>query len=575
MTATDQSRDFGEVFTRRWVVEVLLDRCGYTADRDLSSLTLVEPSVGRGAFLVPVVERLVASAVRHGRELAGLAPALRCFDLQEHNVQHCRGLAHRVLLDAACPHGDATRLVDQWIKQADFLLDETPLSADLVVGNPPYIRLEDVDAQTSVEYRRRWPSMSGRADVYIGFYERSLVSLKPGGHLGFICADRWMRNQYGSRLRSLVASAYSVEDVWVMHDVDAFEEQVSAYPAITVIRRGSQGPAVVAATDPTFGPASAAELTAWSSLGLGIELHGRGFKAHRVPHWFAGDEMWPAGSPARLALIERLNDQFPLLHDPKRGTRIGIGVATGADQIYVVENPDLVEADRALPLAVGQDLRSGTFAWGGKYLVNPWDATGSLVELEEFPKLRAYLEGSGSRLRDRHTARKSPQGWYRTIDKVDASLTARPKLLFRDLGASANPVLDPGGHYPHHNLYYLVSEEWDLEVLGGLLLSRVAQAFIEAYCVRMRGGTLRFQAQYLRRIRVPDQGTIDPSAAADLREAFRRRDAHMATEAAGVAYGLDLSEYELTEGERRDDDRGAGLRTGVSECRQGVLAYPG
>jgi hypothetical protein len=44
------------------VVEVLLDLTGHTADRDLGSLHLVEPSCGSGAFLGPGVERLIASA---------------------------------------------------------------------------------------------------------------------------------------------------------------------------------------------------------------------------------------------------------------------------------------------------------------------------------------------------------------------------------------------------------------------------------------------------------------------------------------------------------------------------------
>src|SRR6201999_4222107 len=101
----------------------------------------------------------------------------------------------------------------------------------------------------------------------------------------------------------------------------------------------------------------------------------------------------------------------------------------------------------------------------------------------------------------------------------------KPKLLLQDMRASINPVLEPGGHYPHHNLYYIVSGTWDMEVLGGLLLSGVAQAFIEAYAVRMRGATLRFQAQYLKRIRVPPPGSIGPDVAGALRSAFRARDA--------------------------------------------------
>ena len=55
-----------------------------------------------------------------------------------------------------------------------------------------------------------------------------------------------MRNQYGTDLRELVARDYAVEHVWTMHDVDAFETQVSAYPAITVLGNHAQASAVVA-----------------------------------------------------------------------------------------------------------------------------------------------------------------------------------------------------------------------------------------------------------------------------------------------------------------------------------------
>ncbi|MGQ0574614.1 MAG: hypothetical protein ACT4RN_10480 [Pseudonocardia sp.] len=76
-------------------------------------------------------------------------------------------------------------------------------------------------------------------------------------------------------------------------------------------------------------------------------------------------------------------------------------------------------------------------------------------------------------------------------------------------------------------------------MLGGLLLSRVATAFVEAYCVKMRGGTLRFQAQYLRRIRIPRIGDVPAEDAAALAAAFDRRDVDAATAVALRLYGLD------------------------------------
>jgi adenine-specific DNA-methyltransferase len=533
------------VFTRRWVVEVLLDLTGYTTDRDLSRIHLLEPSCGSGAFLGPVLERLVASAHAHGQDLASLGDAIRCYDLQAANVQICRTLCRDLLVAAGEPASGASALAERWVRQADFLLagiEDRP--ADVVVGNPPYIRYDDLADDVLALYRSTWQAMRGRGDIYVGFIERSLKMLKPGGKVGFICADRWMRNQYGAPLRQLVASRYAVEHVWTMHDVDAFEAPVLAYPAITVLGHRAQGPVVVADTTATFGASSAAALVQAVQDEAFTEFSGPGVAAYRLPHWFDGAELWPTGSPVRLALIEYLNDRFGSLDDPATGTRVSIGVATGADKVYITKDPTVAEPDRMLPLAMRLDLMSGRFDWQGNYLVNPWADDGSLVSLGDYPLMAAYLQEHPA-LKERFVAKREPGSWHRTIDKVHAKLTAMPKLLLQDMKAHIHPVLEPGGHYPHHNLYYVVSDAWDMEVLGGILLSRIAQAFIEAYCVRMAGGTLRFQAQYLKRIRVPKPDQIDASTQDALRTAFRDRDTDAATRAAGIAYGVELKDYDL------------------------------
>ena len=538
-------QNYGEVFTRRWVVDVLLDLTGYTADRDLASMHLLEPSCGSGAFLGPVIERLIASAKLHGRDLAGLGDAIRAYDLQVSHVEVARDLCSGLLIAAGLDETAAMRLSRTWVRHADFLLaevDERP--ADVVIGNPPYIRYDDLPDEVAAEYRRTWPTMRGRGDIYVGFFERALQLLVPDGKVGFICADRWMRNQYGAPLRELVATRYAVEHIWTMHDVDAFEAQVSAYPAITVLANRPQGTAVVADTTAAFGPAAAFALAEASQREDFNDFEDIGVKAHRLPHWFEGGELWPTGSPARLALIEHLNDRFGPLHDPETGTKVSIGVATGADKVYVTKDPTVAEADRMTRLAMRRDLMSGTFDWQGNYIVNPWAEDGSLVSLDDYPRMAAYLSQHPA-LRERHVAKKAPKNWHRTIDKVHADLIDKPKLLLQDMKATIHPVLESGGYYPHHNLYYVVSDTWDMEVLGGLLLSRVAQAFIEAYCVRMRGGTLRFQAQYLKRIRVPNPAALDSDTAEELRAAFRARDVAAATKAAAKAYNIDPGEYEL------------------------------
>ena len=105
----------------------------------------------------------------------------------------------------------------------------------------------------------------------------------------------------------------------------------------------------------------------------------------------------------------------------------------------------------------------------------------------------------------------------------------RPKLLLPEMKAVAHPVLDEGEFYPHHNLYHITSTEWDLEVLGGLMLSDLTNLFVGAYCVKMRGGCYRFQAQYLRRVRVPSLERIGDTDRRALARAFQDRDVEAAT----------------------------------------------
>ena len=83
--------------------------------------------------------------------------------------------------------------------------------------------------------------MYDRADIYIPFIERSLSVLSEGGNLGFICADRWMKNRYGAPLRGLIADQFHLKIYVDMVDTRAFHSNVIAYPAITIISREAQG----------------------------------------------------------------------------------------------------------------------------------------------------------------------------------------------------------------------------------------------------------------------------------------------------------------------------------------------
>lgn len=86
----ESDANYGEVFTRRWVVEMILDLCGYIPDRDLVDMVLVYPACGDGAFVLPVLDRLIESCKRAGRPMSDLVDAVRAFDLQARHVDALR-----------------------------------------------------------------------------------------------------------------------------------------------------------------------------------------------------------------------------------------------------------------------------------------------------------------------------------------------------------------------------------------------------------------------------------------------------------------------------------------------------
>jgi len=549
-TASPQEKT-GAVYTRPWVVELILDLAGYRFTEDLVSTIAVEPAAGRGAFLLPMIRRLLDSWRLHEQPISALADCLRAYEVNPATAAELTHTVEAELVAAGLADQDAARLAATWVINADFLLaPHSHAGADFVVGNPPYIRYDDLPEGLLATYKTMYSTMKGRADIYIAFFQAALSQLAEQGVCAFICADRWMLNAYGAELRRFITRSFGVEAVIEMHNAPAFEDDVSAYPAIVVVRRAVQGTTIVASVGEQAGPIEGMHLADFlGEVASGTrERHALpGFRATTTDAWFTGDNPWPCVSPERLALLQRLEAHFLPLKDNTTGTKISIGVATGADDVFITTDPAVVEPERLLPLAMASDTKNGHLAWSGHYLIDPWEKDG-LVNLDHYPKLAAYFTKHRAALTKRNVASRNPRGWYRTIDRVTHALLRQPKLYFPDMKLTIHPILDEGKTYPHHNLYVLTSTGWDLEVLGGLLLSRVAQFFIECYCVRMRGGTLRFQAQYLRRIRVPSPEAIPADATDGLRAAFRNRDVAQATAIAFRLYSIDELPLEAVHG---------------------------
>ena len=530
----------GAIFTRAEVVDFILDLVGYTADKPLYRHRVLEPSFGGGEFLLAIVGRLLTAwrtAKGAGSALDDLGDAIRAVELHRKTFHLTHATVVALLRREDLSAKTATALADRWLTQGDFLLAPSDGQFDFVVGNPPYVRQELIPAPLLAEYRNRYRTVYDRADLYIPFIERSLLALSKGGSLGFICADRWMKNRYGGPLRSLVAEKFHLKIYVDMVDTPAFHSDVIAYPAITIISRENPG-ATRIAHRPTVDRAALTALVRALRMTPLPKVAGPVRELARVTN---GTEPWLLESSDQMALIRRLEQLFPTLE--VAGCKVGIGVATGADRVFIGDFDALdVEPDRKLPLVTTRDIVSGEVQWRGQGVINPFAEGGGLVDLQDYPRLRRYFEARREIIAGRHCAQKSPANWYRTIDRITPATAKRPKLLIPDIKGEAHVVFEGGELYPHHNLYYITSETWDLRALQAVMLSAVTRLFVATYSTKMHGGFLRFQAQYLRRTRIPLWADVSKALRVELTEAAVMRDLQACNRAVFKLYGLSHEE---------------------------------
>lgn len=541
--ATREER--GAIYTKTEVVDFILDLVGYRADSSLCQARLLEPSCGGADFLVPAVERLLLSLNENEKSTDSLLSCIRAYDVSTEAIDESRDKVGTVLRVAGFSGRETDQLLRAWIIQADFLMEPIPLDSGgftHIVGNPPYIRQEAIPDKLLKSYRDRYISMYDRADIYVPFIERSLGLLADGGMLGFICSDRWMKNRYGAPLRRIVSEEFHLLAHVDMTSCPAFDSEVVAYPAVTILTRG-KGTTTRAAYRP--------EISARSLQSLSLGLLGK--KKHKgvaaAKNVVKDSEPWLLDDFKRLNAIRFLEKMFPPLEEA--GCKVGIGVATGADKVYIRHDEELnVEASCKLPLVTTKDIESGELNWHGKSVLNPFQSDGTLNSLEDNPRFSQYIHEHMDIIKRRNVAKRNKQNWYRTIDRIYPDLLKSPKLLIPDIKGEAHVVYDKGEYYPHHNLYYITSTDWDLRSLQALLLSRVAQAFVATYSLRMRGDFLRYQAQYLRRIRIPRWHDVSTPLRKKLRAAATARDLEACDSVARELYGIDEKSWDALLGTR-------------------------
>ena len=480
--------EHGSVTTRDEVADFMLDLCGYIGTNDLSGVSVLDPSAGDGVFIIAAIRRLFDSAQRFGFDFQQAVGNLTAVEI---DTPKSRRLEKKI---SGCVKGmDLTNRAGRpRVINGDFLIKNLP-AFDIIIGNPPYVRHENIPPAKREDYRSRFRCFRHRSDIYVAFFEKALEHLSETGQLCFICPDRWLKNRYGGNLRDRISERNGVPAIINLNDLDVFRESVNSYPMI-----------ILANTDAGLGSIEYFDMHDLSQLKSAVLRHARkgtsGDGIRKTVRKPDPGELWVfdgSGDSVATGTFSRIEEQ---------GFRIGIGVATGADSVFIgKELPDTIERERLVPIVVSKDIVDGMINWSGNYVLNPFDEDGALVDLERHPMMKRYLLSNRERLCRRHVAKNSSgEKWYRTIDMLHVSLVMKPKLLLPDMKKDRTIAMDSGAYYPHHNLYYVVGNAIDdLKVLGAILMSDLSLNQLNSVGMHMRGGYTRWQAQSLRRLVIP------------------------------------------------------------------------
>lgn len=499
-SARNNGNEHGSVMTNHEVVDFMLDVAGYNADKDLSGIRILEPSVGDGAFLFPILDRLFFSSQKFGFSFEVALKNVCSVEIDSEKVISLRKKVDLFLLEKGV--NDSIHFGSNIVLESDFLLSQLG-QFDIVIGNPPYVRHELIPDEQKYIYRKLFFTFRHRSDLYIAFFEKSLSMLKKDGKVVFICADRWMKNKYGEKLRNLIQQSFQVSLIVDVDSKDVFEEFVDAYPAITLIEKAN----------------------------------GTGFMRERLEHVTDLDVIKRSflnSNEKNLTHSSPFKSNFEsknLFSIEELGFSVGIGVATGADSVFIRNNNDFsnIENELLMPIIKSKNINEGQINKVDESVLNPFvGTTGELVNLDDYPFAKKYLESHKERLSNRHVAKKNPAKWYKTIDRIYPQVREMPKLLIPDIKKNGESiVLDKGEYYPHHNIYFITHEKnniFMLEVLGAFLLSEFIRKQMSQVSVLMRGGHFRWQAQNIRKLKIPAIYDLDKNDLKILSTAFRFRD---------------------------------------------------
>lgn len=530
------SPDDEEITWRRKTAELE----AWEAYRDrLKALRIVDPACGSGVFLVMAFDYMKAELVRVNNKVTDLKGGTPDFfdpdseiltnnlfgvDVNAESIE----IAKLSLWVKTAKRGKPLDSLDQNLLVGDSLIEDSNFAYlshgftwakafpdvfteggfDIVLGNPPYVRMEFLKAMKPY-LEKRFEVVSDRADLYCYFFERGLNLLKTGGRLGYISSSTFFKTGSGKPLRDFLRGKATLETVVDFGDLQIFEG-VTTYPAILTMRRDA--------------PDKKHELRFWKIEQLPEANFRSSFedRAEPYPQRALTSGSWELESPALKALRDKIRNGKRTLKEVYGSPLYGI--KTGLNEAFVIDTPikeqlcaqDPKSAKLLKPFLEGKDLKRWRAEPRGLWIIY---IPKNRIAIDDYPAIRDWLLPFKERLEKRATK----QEWFelQQAQEAYAEPFSKPKISYPHFSQGRKFSHDETGFFSNDKTYFHPCGDWDLL---GVLNSTVTWFYLRSICSAMRGGEWRLElrVQYVETVPIPAVPSAPKAELAYLAEACQR-----------------------------------------------------
>lgn len=480
-------KNYGAVFTPKW----LADKVTQTAWEHWNKLhrtgrkikKVGDLSCGTGVFL--------SSA----RDFFGNEVSLYGNDIDKTSLEFARILNDKLGLKAQVKQGDALLSLQ---KDSLFSSESSNEKFDILIGNPPYIRLQNLNSGYIQLIREMYPDItSGNFDLSIVFIEHAIRSLTEGGIACYITTSKFMHSEYGKAICARLA-----KDVRILNIIDFKDSQV--FPDHTTYT------SVI-----TFTKLPAAKKFTVTHFPSGItSIHDLGkSKTFSLNTSVLESFPWNLATDETQGIIRKLSDSsFPLLEHIF--PNILQGLRTGQNDTFVLKTGTETSLEQSFirPFVGGEEIKRLTIARDKYKLVYPYEtsSTGKVSVIDEHilktiaPNTYSYLLSNKQSLSDRDLDKKS--SWYAFSRVQNLHLPHTPKVLVKEMMPSSQFAADTIGDIAIGSGYALVNRsmsEVDLKFWSAVLSTPVMEFALRHSGTQLHSGWFRLLKHHLQAVRLP------------------------------------------------------------------------